>query len=127
MITRPQGTAEHNDCTVIALANAAGLDYNAAHGLLTNGGRRVGRRFDMHGWLKHQWLYAGKINGFSLCEKAVYFKMATIADFAKKYPRGRFIVIVRGHALAVVDGVVLDSVKRTTRRVVIQAWELYIR
>ena len=48
----------------------------------------------------------------------------TLNQFVKRYPKGRFHVTVRGHALAVIDGVVYDW-KHSGKRRIVGAWEIH--
>jgi len=47
----------------------------------------------------------------------------TISRFCKKHPKGKFYVCVRGHALAILDGVPSDNT--STRKFVCAAWRIY--
>ena len=48
--------------------------------------------------------------GFRCLTKPKYPKQGyTVAKLALAFPKGRFIVIVKGHALAIVDGVIYDN------------------
>lgn len=46
-----------------------------------------------------------------------------VASFAKAYPKGKFIVYVRAHAIAIIDGRILDD-WNSSSRVVKEAWEV---
>jgi len=46
-----------------------------------------------------------------------------VQTFIKKYPSGTYYVLVRGHALVVKDGVLIDNSTRLKRRVH-QAWKI---
>lgn len=47
----------------------------------------------------------------------------TVGSFAKAHPSGKYMVYVRAHAIAVIDGTVLDDWNSTSRRVT-EAWEI---
>ena len=49
--------------------------------------------------------------------------MQTLNQFTKRYPKGRFYVSVRDHAVAVIDGVVYDYEHAGKRRI-IGAWQI---
>ena len=41
----------------------------------------------------------------------------TLSTFAKKYSRGKFYILVKGHALAVIDGEIVDHTDKPKRRI----------
>ena len=92
---------EKNDCTVRAAAVRFTTSYARAHELLESVGRRV-----KHG-VK---LPAIKelLERMGLEVKRPLFPV-TLNQFIKQNPRGRFYVVVRGHAVGVVDGVCIDT------------------
>lgn len=47
-----------------------------------------------------------------------------VSHFVKKHPKGKYYVLVRGHAFAIIDGVVYDY-KEGGRRQITQAWRVY--
>lgn len=49
----------------------------------------------------------------------------TINQFTKKHPKGRFFCMCRGHAFAIVDGVVYDHTQ-SPRRQIKYAWRVYL-
>lgn len=49
----------------------------------------------------------------------------TIKEFTIKHPNGRCFVVVRGHALAIIDGVVYDHSEKP-RRQIQAAWRVYL-
>jgi len=46
-----------------------------------------------------------------------------VASFAKAFPKGKFVVYVRGHVVAVIDGQILDD-WNSSSRVVKDAWRI---
>lgn len=40
-----------------------------------------------------------------------------LSTFSKKYPRGKYYILVKGHALAVIDGEVVDHTDKPKRRI----------
>jgi hypothetical protein len=113
---------ENRDCSVRALANAADIDYDEAHDLLAYHGRPDKRGVD-HKTLMSAYRDAGftKIKTFGTTKMAWHFnfnykdiieskeKGITLDNFCKKYNKGRFIVVYAGHALAVVNGSIIDK------------------
>ena len=109
---------DKNDCAVRALANVSVLSYPEAHKQISEGGRRKGRGTP---WGVLHTVYT--VNG----GKPIYYganmrklsqkfnaplqeKSMTLATFLKENKRGSFVVLVRGHALAVCDGSIIDTV-----------------
>lgn len=87
---------EHRDCTVRALAVAADLTYNRAHRILQIHGRK--RKQGLH--TEGKWAI---ITGSICCRRH-----GTVRKFVRDFPTGRFIIDVRHHSLAVIDGVIHD-------------------
>lgn len=102
---RPEGSKERADCTVRAIAIAAGMAYQEAHDLLEAGGRRHGRRFHFGRWLAMQ----EKIGAYKW--SVVYHRIGakSVGSLCKKQPEGRYIVSVRSHVFAFVDGAIQDT------------------
>lgn len=104
---------EAHDCTVRAAVVRFTTSYRRAHELLASVGRRPG-----HG------VRLDKI-------KALFERMGlqplfplrpTLAQFLREHPKGRFYVVVRGHAIGVVDGVCVDTIApRVRARVLVYA------
>jgi hypothetical protein len=110
---------ENNDCVVRALAIAADIDYSLAHKwakqcLQREDGKGVYGTIPKMNLLAQNNLTilsksiksAGKMINKDYTQKPVQY---TVGTFPRKFNKGRFLVIVRGHALAVVDGVVYDN------------------
>lgn len=110
---------ETNDCTVRALASVSGMHYEKAHALLKKNGRkdRCGARFytmqkayneanfslhSVHGTTT-QAKYVARITGTKAQEGI------TLGKLLPKLTKGSFIVNVTSHAIAIVDGKVLDT------------------
>lgn len=117
---RPRQT---NDCTVIALAHATGVDYDRCYDALKSAGRGSGRRFDLKSWpgstsfegWRLVWCALPAVKGLNRVNPPT---------FALKHHEGRFILRVAKHVLACVDGIVLDTVRPDPHRCVYGAWEV---
>jgi hypothetical protein len=112
---------ERNDCTVRAFALVFNTTYDKAHAHLKN--------------------YCGRLNRKGISSKKVipvsikhhkyregpYARdnTTTINQFVKKHPEGRYYVCVRGHALAIIDGIVYDHCHKP-RRQIIWAMRVYL-
>jgi len=119
---------EKNDCTVVALAAALKMPYKTAHKVAEKYGRK--RRQGMYNQQVEEML--GEMPGLrSLTseETSTYYNSTRkvrankLSTFAGRYPKGTYIVRVRGHVVAVEDGVVLERGKPRNWHVR-QAWEV---
>ena len=96
---RSSGFAESNDCAVRAYALFKDIPYDDAHTIFKNLGRKDGRGtknhliYDLLG-RKHRILGAGTLN-----------------QLIAQFPNGRVYGMKRGHAFAIIDGVLHDSWK----------------
>lgn len=115
---------ETNDCVVRAIANASGCTYSKAHSLAAKHyqrGFRMGTRTmrilnnsrELFAELK---LETNNVSFSQFWESKQKREFGTINQFVKNNPTGRHFLLVRGHALAVVDGVVYDNAGRTSGR-----------
>jgi len=110
---------EKRDCTVRALSAAAGLPYIEAHGIMRSYGRK-----DRYGVYMSEVLGAMKaapINGFIITP--IGDTGITLKRYIESYCQaGRFLLLIRGHALAVLDGVIHDLGKPKPRARVLNAY-----
>ena len=119
---------EKNDCVVRAVAAASGSAYEPAHQFVKetfcrkNGKGTSGFHYTMNMMTKN----GNKINGKSV-EKIteehntmLYYvvvkgvkklRNTTTGSFIKKYPKGTYVVTVKGHAFTIKDGVVIGNVE----------------
>lgn len=103
------------DCTIKALAAAAAIPYEQAHAIAEEAGRRRGRVFKSSVLIE-----AAKDAGFNF--RKIRGTGMTINRFTKKYPQGRFYARKKGHAFAIVDGVVSDKTTLGSR--IVDVWQL---
>lgn len=117
------GATESNDCVVRAFMAALDVTYDVAHAWVAKNFKRENRRGT------YTSLFLSKVLGKTKNGKKIQFYGAspshewmmdkvniltnpkykkptgyTIASFIENHPVGRFVVIVDGHAVAVVDG-----------------------
>lgn len=105
---------EKNDCTVRAAVVRFTTSYARAHELLESVGR-LNRRGASLAMLKRLFERMG-------LEISRPLFRPTLAQFVKDHPQGRFYVVVRGHAIGIVDGVCVDCVTpRPRSRVLLYA------
>ena len=106
---------EKRDCTVRAFAIVCGLPYAESHSILKDAGRK-----NQHGVHFDTVL---KIIGWRYRLKRRNDTDTTLRGFVEAHPTGRYIVLERGHALALVDGVIHDNLSPTPRSKVRAAWQ----
>lgn len=134
---------ETNDCVVRAFASAFEIEYDEAHGIVAKEFRRVNRKGTLGFGVKmnlldknnvtfngkkiskitHEYdsmLYSVKVNGVKT------LRNTTTSYFLKKYPVGTYIVVVRGHAFTIKDGVVIGNYSdaKKTRKRILGAWKI---
>lgn len=93
---------EKNDCTVKAVAVLANLPYNYAHAALAKVGRKRGKGPTWGNFFK-------VLRNLNLWYERVEIEGKTVRTLEKNLPKkGRYLITVRGHVLAAVDGKVHD-------------------
>ena len=113
---------ETKDCTVRALANAAGIPYDLAHAHMKAKGRphREGMAVTQaHSGFISYGLQCLGIYGKTATAKALrsltiegktHTKPGmTLLRACKLYPKGSYVILIRGHATALIDGQIVDS------------------
>ncbi len=121
---------ERSDCTVRALVKTAGLAYDDAHRWIANHMFRDHRRgartylavkaMNNVQQINNKKVKTLKRNRLTRFLNGADRKMS-LKTFCQHNPVGTFYVLVRGHALAVIDGVITDRSKAGKR--VTHAWE----
>ena len=114
---------ERNDCTVRATSLALNKPYKEVHRVYSDNGRKWGRGtdgFTIERVIKH---YVG--DDYKK-RKATIDGRISLAKFLKLYPTGHWVVVKRGHAFAVIDGVAHDADISccNSRSVVLLAWQV---
>lgn len=100
------GLDENRDCCVRALSLAANMPYIRAHALFKGHGRQ-----DRCGTYDMTIDSALSAIGGRLIKtggRAIAARGVTLQRFLDDHPKGRFFVVRRGHAFAIIDGVVHD-------------------
>jgi hypothetical protein len=114
---------ERNDCVVRAVASTFGLEYNIAHRFVAEEFGRKPRKGTFNTAIKLSSLNNIKGIPYSVIPKAnlTYPGSArhqknggkptniTLSMFIEKYPKGKYLVIKKGHAFSVIDGVVVGN------------------
>ena len=119
-------TYRDGSCYQRALANATGLDFDVIYQKsLRSGIKKQGRggssvwKFDRENPTRSVAIACRKCTGLTGWKpmKHLYRQSGlTLNQFVKRFPIGTFVIIVRGHALAIVDGVVYDNKDRVSGR-----------
>lgn len=105
---------ETNDCAVRALAIATQTPYAEVHKNLKAKGRRD-RRGTKLAWITEavKQLAPGSEeivpSSISSCGSRFRISYPNLSDTLRKYREGRYVIVVTGHAIAVIDGIVHDS------------------
>lgn len=107
---------EARDCTVRALAAVKDMQYDQAHAALAAAGREPRRGMSLE-QLKPA--YAAQGGGCYINRS----DRPTLASFLRDQPAGKYIVLVRGHVFALVDGVQIDMEKNGARKRVWGFWQ----
>jgi hypothetical protein len=119
----PLAQTEHNDCVVRAIASTFGFEYNVAHKFVAEEfGRKQGKgtfgtslklskRAHILGKSyrvldKKDITYPGSARHQSLGGKPVE---VTLRVFLERFSKGKYLVIVKGHAFSIIDGVVIGN------------------
>lgn len=105
---------ENKDCAVRAAVVRFCTTYQRAHELLESVGRRNGRGVTL-GQIKKLF----EIMGLEY-QKPIY--RPTLKQFIDQHPTGRHFVCVRGHAIGINNGIIVDNAKpRLRKRVMLHA------
>ena len=144
--SRPKGFSVNNDCMIASLSVALDVPYEAAHQHAVDHG--FNPKTGCHFWRLVALNFKQPIvNVLGRVLVSVYgkktlcaripkgydgkpiviesqVKAPTLGQFVADHPVGRFIIGVRGHALALVDGTVLDTASTGALYRVDEAWEV---
>jgi hypothetical protein len=104
--------AETNDCVVRALSLAFNREYGEVHGVCAKVGRKPRRGMYRSQTDKAIQILTG--NKTAVLEKYSRGNRCTLKTFARDNPKGNFVVIKRGHAVALIDGVYHDNSSTAT-------------
>ena len=104
---------DYGYCTVIATATVCEMSYNRTYKKL----ERVGRKHRRGTWMFYEVI---RRQGYDM-QKVENTRGMTVSKFAELYPKGTYLLHVRAHAIAIVDGVINDHtseevLKRKSKR-----------
>jgi hypothetical protein len=114
---------ERNDCVVRAIASTFSLKYDVAHKFVADEFERQPRKgtfatstrlksrtnimgINYNVVPKENLLYPGSARHQSLGGKSTE---VTLSIFLEKFPKGKYLVIVKGHAFSIIDGIVIGN------------------
>jgi hypothetical protein len=134
---------ESNDCVVRAIASSFEMSYDESHKFVAKIWFRRNREGTRNfvGGLRHMINNKIKINGklfetmgneyghvsYEVKVKGQMVKRnMTTGTFIKKYPVGKYLVVVRGHAFSIIDGQVVGNTSDATmkKRVINNAFKI---
>lgn len=115
--TQTSSLKDDNSCTVLALKSVTGWSEIKCQTILDKAGREPNKGFDIVG---HLYKCKGKIEDVKL--KMVYRKshwtdkdydcqqkLITLKKFATENPIGVYYVVTKDHALAIINGIIVDN------------------
>jgi hypothetical protein len=113
MIKRTQTTEtnDDNNCTVMALKSVTGWPEIKCQTILEKAGRVPNKGFDIIGHLSK---CKGKIEDVKFTEIAdcryyKYNNTTTLKNFATHRKKGAYYIVTNTHALAIIDGIIVDN------------------
>jgi hypothetical protein len=117
--------SESNDCVVRAFASSCDVDYDRAHYFVKEKFKRQNRKGTPNFYSTMRALinlYNVRLNSKRFEEKDLTdlkvenkTKSATVGQFLKKYKTGTYLVVVRGHAFTIKEGVVIGNETDATK------------
>lgn len=140
--------AENNDCTVRAWMTIFNCTYNQAHSFMKSEFKRPDRdgvsgfAIKLTRWIKDSGSFRfqklRELDEFDIARvKEVKFtdslgyerttlkhRRYSLRRFCRTYPKGRYLILVRGHALAIIDGVIHDWPGESDLRRVVAAYQI---
>lgn len=114
---------ESNDCTVRSLATATGLPYEKAHLILAQFGRQKNKGVVFAQFMHEAWrrIIPG-LQTFDIL--MVPYEGLTVEKFLRRNYKGRYIVSVRRHVFAVIDGKAYDTGLSRSRSRIDGLWKI---
>jgi hypothetical protein len=102
------GKPEHHDCTVRALKSVTAVPYRDAHEFMKGLGRR--NRSGMNVTMLDDMTRCDHVYGFKVTKltDTIGYRL-TLGNIVRRYPKGRYYIVITGHAIGMRDGVVIDS------------------
>ena len=134
-------SGERADCTVATLASSFDIPYDEAHSLAEKFFKRKPKRgpmsTDVISAMAKLNTSQEKINGKAVtkiftvptkeykCNGKIVTRKTRVKSFIKDHPKGTFFTIVKGHALTIKDGVMIDNFRKGSgSKVIYRAYEI---
>lgn len=117
---------DRNNCVPKALTALTGESYKGVDDYLKARGRKKGKgtpRRASVAFLQERGFTQLASTSLAKRYPGGAVRKMKVASFAKAFPKGKFIVYVRGHVVAVIDGQILDD-WNSSSRVVKEAWQI---
>lgn len=109
------GFVEKNDCAVRALAVFTGKPYAECHATLKSLGRKQFRGTSIVA-------IKSVLKQFPYTASWTSGERLTLGAIARKFPTGKVYMVKRGHAFAMIDGIVHDSFRVGSKSVINHYW-----
>jgi len=125
-------SGEKNDCTVYAIATAFEMDYDAAHEeVTTRMNRQEGqgvKRTNIVQALAEGTTINGKTITRVIKSPTKTYKVygntiprqLRLSSFVKEHQEGTYVILTRGHAMTLKDGVLMDNKNETKTRALVE-------
>ena len=122
---------EKDDCTVYAVATAFEMEYDAAHKEVADRmsrqeGQGVARKNILEALTEGTVLNGKTVTRVIKSPTKTYKvygntipRQVRLSSFAKENPEGTYLILTRGHALTLKDGVLMDNRKETKARALV--------
>lgn len=116
---------ERNNCVPKALTALTGEPYQQVDDYLRAKGRKKGKGTPQKAsrvFLQERGFWRLPCPALRRHYPGGVIRKMRVSTFAECFPKGKFIVYVRGHAIAVIDGQILDD-WNSSSRVVREVWQ----
>jgi AbrB family looped-hinge helix DNA binding protein len=108
---------EKRDCTVRALAVCSGKTYDECLDIMASVGRKKNKGIPFV-------MVAQQVASLAGIKLKQVKRSGTLTSFLRKFPQGTYYVTIRGHAMAIKDGIVHDLVKPKPYCMIRKAWRV---
>jgi hypothetical protein len=120
-------TGEDKDCSVRAFMAVSGMTYEESKAVFEKHGRleNQGTPFEVtEAVIRSMYPESTRLNmSVDRLMKVTGRPVMTVTEFAKAFKQGKWIVHIKGHALAIIDGTIHDWRFRPATRVTV-AWQV---
>ena len=107
----PAGSVRgRGDCTVVALSILLEITYLQAVTLMTKYGRLANGK-----WPKRCLHFRASLS--KILNGHMVARHGSVGKFVRTHPQGKFLIWVRGHVFAVVNGIIYDHTNKPSRHI----------